>query len=532
MGYGEGAIFGCPAHDQRDLDFAREYGLPVIPVVAPRNTNAASFEIGNEAYLDKDGVDSQLINSGFLNGLSVPDAKEEVAKRFEAAGIGERKVNFRLRDWGVSRQRYWGCPVPVIHCPTCKIVPVPKSDLPVTLPEDVTFDRPGNPLVHHPNWKHVKCPKCGADATRETDTFDTFIDSSWYYARFCSPKADVPVAADAARYWMPVDQYIGGVEHAILHLLYSRFFARAMGKTHHLDWDEPFASLFTQGMVVHETFKTEGGDWVFPVDATLRDGKWFHAKTGEELTIGGIEKMSKSKRNVVDPESIIESYGADTARWFMLSDSPPERDIEWTEAGAEGAWKFTQRLWRILGDASTRETIAFTGEFSPAALELRRIAHRTLAAVTNDLSSLRFNRAIARIYELSNALSTALANAKLSPDLAFTIREASNFLVLMFAPMMPHLAEECWQLLGHKQPVVETPWPAPISALIIDDEVTIAVQVNGKRRDEIKLQKGMAKDLVEAAVMKLDGVKRALDGKPVVKFIVVPDRIVNIVISG
>ena len=532
MGYGEGAIFGCPAHDQRDLDFARKYDLPVIPVVAPRNTNAASFEIGNEAYLDKDGADSQLINSEFLNGLLVLEAKEEVAKRFEAAGIGERKVNFRLRDWGVSRQRYWGCPVPVIHCPACKIVPVPKADLPVTLPEDVTFDRPGNPLAHHPTWKHVKCPKCGANATRETDTFDTFIDSSWYYARFCSPKADVPVAADAARYWMPVDQYIGGVEHAILHLLYSRFFARAMGKTHHLNWDEPFASLFTQGMVVHETFKAESGEWVFPADATLRDGKWFHAKTGEALTIGGIEKMSKSKRNVVDPESIIESYGADTARWFMLSDSPPERDIEWTEAGAEGAWKFTQRLWRILGDASTRDATVFTGEFGPAALDLRRIAHRTLAAVTDDLSSLRFNRAIARIYELSNALSTTLAIASPTPDLGHAIREASNFLVLMFAPMMPHLAEECWKLLGHRQPVVETPWPTPISALIVDDEVTIAVQVNGKRRDEIRLRKGLGKDLVEAAVMKLEGVKRALDGKPVVKFIVVPDRIVNIVISG
>ena len=532
MGYGEGAIFGCPAHDQRDLDFARKYGLPVIPVVAPKGTDAASVSIGAEAYLEKDGTEAQLINSGFLDGLSVPAAKEEVARRFEALGVGERKVNFRLRDWGVSRQRYWGCPVPVIHCPTCKIVPVPKADLPVTLPEDVTFDRPGNPLVHHPSWKHVKCPKCGADATRETDTFDTFIDSSWYYARFCSPKADVPVAPDAARYWMPVDQYIGGVEHAILHLLYSRFFARAMGKTRHLDWDEPFASLFTQGMVVHETFKTGSGEWVFPVDAVLRDGKWFHAKTGEALIIGGIEKMSKSKRNVVDPESIIESYGADTARWFMLSDSPPERDIEWTEAGAEGAWKFTQRLWRIVGDASSREAAVFTGEFGPAALELRRTAHRTLASVTDDLSSLRFNRAIARIYELSNALGAALTSGNAGPDLTFVIREACDFLVLMFAPMMPHLAKECWTLLGHKQPVVETPWPKPISALVLDDEVTIAVQVNGKRRDEIRLQKALAKDLVEAAVMKLEGVKRALEGKTVSKIIVVPDRIVNIVISG
>ena len=532
MGYGEGAIFGCPAHDQRDWDFAKKYGLPILPVVAPRNVDAASVEVGSEPYVEKEGADIALINSDFLNGMAVAQAKDEVAGRFEAAGTGERKVNFRLRDWGVSRQRYWGCPVPVIHCPICKIVPVPKSDLPVELPEDVTFDKPGNPLVHHATWKHVKCPQCGSDAQRETDTFDTFIDSSWYYARFCSPHASVPVEADAARYWMPVDQYIGGVEHAILHLLYSRFFARAMGKTHHLDWDEPFASLFTQGMVVHETFKSESGEWIFPVDAVLRDGSWFHAKTGEPLTIGGIEKMSKSKRNVIDPEAIIASYGADTARWFMLSDSPPERDIEWTEAGAEGAWKFTQRLWRLVSEASGFAANEYKGELGPVALELRRVAHRSLAAVTDDLSSLRFNRAIARIYELSNALGSALATANPPADLTFTVREAADFLTLMFAPMMPHLAEECWAVLGHTQPVVETPWPKPIAALIVDDEVTIAVQVNGKRRDEIKLPKGMAKDKIEVAVMQLEGVKRALDGKAVVKFIVVPDRIVNIVIGG
>ena len=532
MGYGEGAIFGCPAHDQRDWDFAKKYGLPILPVVAPRNVEAASVAVGSEPYVEKEGTDIALINSDFLNGMTVAQAKDEVTKRFEAAGIGERKVNFRLRDWGVSRQRYWGCPVPVIHCPTCKIVAVPKSDLPVELPEDVTFDRTGNPLVHHPTWKFVKCPQCGGDAQRETDTFDTFIDSSWYYARFCSPHASVPVEADAARYWMPVDQYIGGVEHAILHLLYSRFFARAMGKTHHLDWDEPFASLFTQGMVVHETFKSESGEWIFPVDAVLKDGAWFHAKTGEPLTIGGIEKMSKSKRNVIDPESIIASYGADTARWFMLSDSPPERDIEWTEAGAEGAWKFTQRLWRLVNEASDLATDEYKGELGPAALELRRVAHRSLAAVTDDLSSLRFNRAIARIYELSNALGSALAATNPAPDLASTIREAADFLTLMFAPMMPHLAEECWAALGHSQPVVETTWPKPLASLIVDDDVTIAVQVNGKRRDEIKLPKGMAKDKIEVAVMQLEGVKRALDGKAVVKFIVVPDRIVNIVIGG
>ncbi len=532
MGYGEGAIFGCPAHDQRDWDFAKTYDLPIFPVVAPRDTGASSVVVGSEPYLEKDGADIVIINSDFLNGMNVAEAKDEIARRFEDAGTGERKVNYRLRDWGVSRQRYWGCPVPMIHCPACKIVPVPKADLPVTLPEDVTFDKPGNPLVHHPTWKHVKCPQCGGAATRETDTFDTFIDSSWYYARFCSPHADVPVDAAAAKYWMPVDQYIGGVEHAILHLLYSRFFARAMGKTHYPNVDEPFASLFTQGMVVHETFKTGDGEWVFPVDAVLKDGAWFHAKSGEPLIIGGIEKMSKSKRNVIDPESIIASYGADTARWFMLSDSPPERDIEWTEAGAEGSWKFTQRLWRLVNEAAALPRAAFKGDYGQAAIELRRAAHRALAAVTDDLSSLRFNRAIARNYELANALGVALAVTGPGADLTSAIQEAADFLVLMFAPMMPHLAEECWEALGHKKTVVDTPWPKPIAALIVDDEVTIAVQVNGKRRDEIKLPKGLSKDKVEQEVMQLEAIKRALDGKPVLKFIVVPDRIVNIVIGG
>jgi leucyl-tRNA synthetase len=532
MGYGEGAIFGCPAHDQRDWDFAKKYSLPILPVVAPREVDPATVVVGNEPYVEKEGADIALVNSDFLNGMTVAEAKDEIARRFETAGTGERKVNYRLRDWGVSRQRYWGCPVPMIHCPTCKIVPVPKADLPVTLPEDVAFDKPGNPLAHHPTWKHVACPQCGGAATRETDTFDTFIDSSWYYARFCSPHADVPVDAGAAKYWMPVDQYIGGVEHAILHLLYSRFFARAMGKTHYPNSDEPFASLFTQGMVVHETFKTGDGEWVFPIDAVLKDGAWFHAKTGEPLSIGGIEKMSKSKRNVIDPEAIIASYGADTARWFMLSDSPPERDIEWTEAGAEGSWKFTQRLWRLVNEASTLPKIEFGGDYGTTATELRRVAHRSLAAVTDDLSSLRFNRAIARIYELSNALGSALASADPTPDLIATMREAADFLTLMFAPIMPHLAEECWRVLGHGRTVVDTPWPKPIPALIVDDEVTIAVQINGKRRAEIKLPKGLAKDKVETAVMELDAIKRALEGKTVVKFIVVPDRIVNIVIGG
>ena len=522
MGYGEGAIFGCPAHDERDLEFARKYGLPVIPVVAPKSADPNTFEIGDEPFLEKESDNAVLINSDFLNGMTVPEAKEEAARRIEAMGIGQRTVNYRLRDWGVSRQRYWGCPIPVIHCTACGIVPVPKSELPVVLPEDVAFDKPGNPLEHHPTWKNVKCPACGSAAQRETDTFDTFIDSSWYFLRFCSPGADEPVDPKAADYWLPVDQYIGGVEHAILHLLYSRFFCRAMTRTGHLDLAEPFASLFTQGMVIHETFKTAAGEWIFPADAEHRDGRWFHAKTGEPLALGGIEKMSKSKRNVIDPEAIIERYGADTARWFMLSDTPPERDIEWTEEGVEGAWRFTQRLWRLVSDAAKIRRGAEAND----GIELRRTVHRALLAVTEDLSSLRFNRSIARVYEVANALSAALQQPQPPPA---AIREAAEIMVLMFAPMMPHLAEECWKILGRETAVVDTPWPKPEAALLAEDEITIAVQVNGKRRDEIRIKKDLSRDKIEAIALALDSVNRALAGRTPKKMIVVPGRIVNIV---
>jgi leucyl-tRNA synthetase len=514
MGYGEGAIFGCPGHDQRDWDFAKKYNLTILPVVSPKGTAPV---LGDAPYLEKDGDEAVLVNSDFLNGMTVPAAKEDIATRMEAAGIGERRVNFRLRDWGVSRQRYWGCPIPIVHCETCGIVPVPKKDLPIELPEDVTFDKPGNPLLHHPTWRHVNCPQCGNKATRETDTFDTFIDSSWYFARFCSPHAEVPVDTAAAKYWMGVDQYIGGVEHAILHLLYSRFFARAMSMTGHLDMDEPFKSLFTQGMVVHETFRTLAGDWVLPTDAVQRDGTWRHIATDEILEVGGIEKMSKSKKNVIDPDAIIASYGADTARWFMLSDTPPERDIEWTSAGAEASWRFVQRIWRLVNDA------AALPKSNPIGADLRRTTHKVIAAVTDDLENLRFNRAIARIYELSNAIQAGLQ----TKDGA--VEEAMKILVLLMAPMMPHLAEECWAVLGGKDTVVNTPWPKAEAALLVDDEVTLAVQVNGKRRDEIRVPKGSTRDVLEPLVLQLEGVKRALDGKPVTKFIVVPDRIINIV---
>ncbi len=532
MAYGEGAIFGCPAHDQRDLEFARKYGLPVIPVVAPAAADPETFTIGDEAFIEKDDADVVLINSDFLNGMTVAQAKQEVAARMVQLGIGERKVNYRLRDWGVSRQRYWGCPIPIIHCGGCGIIGVPKADLPVVLPEDVTFDQPGNPLDSHPTWKHVNCPKCGAAALRETDTFDTFVDSSWYFARFCAPRAVRPTDAASNKYWMPVDQYIGGVEHAILHLLYSRFFTRAMHRTGHIHIDEPFRSLFTQGMVIHNTFRTRSGEWVLPADVMEKDGRWLHAETGEELIVGPAEKMSKSKKNVVDPETILEQYGADTARWFMLSDTPPERDIEWTESGVSGAWRFTQRLWRLINDIAE---LPSGGPRPPshddASLALRRIIHQSLHAVGLDIEALRFNRAIARIYELANALTAALAADKQAPASPAILREGATILVQMFAPMMPHLAEESWTVLGMPGLVAEASWPVPDAALLVDDTVTIAVQVNGKRRDEVTLKKGLPASEVESIVLKLDNVRRALDGKAVRKIIVVPDRIANVVVG-
>ena len=448
--------------------------------------------------------------------------------------VGERQTHYRLRDWGISRQRYWGCPIPMIHCPTCGIVPVPEKDLPVKLPDDVTFDKPGNPLDRHPTWKHVTCPQCGGPATRETDTMDTFVDSSWYFARFCSPRSTEPVDTNAVGYWMPVDQYIGGVEHAILHLLYARFFTRAMHKTGYAPVEEPFAGLFTQGMVTHETYKDVYGKWVLPDEVIRRDGKAVHVKTGEPISVGAVESMSKSKKNVVDPDSIISAYGADTARWFMLSDTPPERDIEWTAAGVEGSYRFLQRVYRLVREAAakgaSRETPA-PKEFSPDAETLRRASHRAVAAVTVAIERLRFNAAVAHMHELANALSTALQNssAQPGPDLAFALREGAEFITRISAPMMPHLAEDCWALLGHDRLLAEEPWPRPDSALLVEDTITIAVQVNGKRRDELTIARDAAKEDIEAAALRLDNVVRAIGGRQIKKVVIVPQRIVNVV---
>ncbi|HEY2068338.1 MAG TPA: leucine--tRNA ligase [Rhizomicrobium sp.] len=515
MAYGTGAIFGCPAHDQRDLDFARKYDLPVLPVVVPEGDDPKAFAVGKEAYTGP----GKLANSRFLDGMDVNTAKADVAKRLESAGKGTRTVNYRLRDWLVSRQRPWGCPIPMIRCETCGYVPVPLGELPVKLPEDLKFTTAGNPLAADLEWKMVKCPSCNGSAERETDTCDTFVDSSWYFARFADPLSDDPVDAASADYWLPVDQYIGGIEHAILHLLYARFFTRGLHKLGYTRVDEPFAGLFTQGMLCHETYKGPDGQWVEPKDVEKRDGKAYLKGTDVEVTVGSSEKMSKSKKNVIAPETIIDVYGADTIRWFMLSDTPPERDIEWTDEGAEGCWRFVQRIHRLVSEA---ESLPPPGTKPEGASELRRATHKAIAAVTDDLDNLRFNRAVAQIYSLANAIGTS------SEDGAAR-REALESLVLMIGPMMPHLAESCWQALGHTGLVAETDWPRADEALTRSDSVTIGVQVNGKLRGTLEIARGTDKVEVERAALALEPVARALDGKPPKRVIVVPERIVNIV---
>jgi leucyl-tRNA synthetase len=540
MDYGTGAIFGCPAHDQRDLDFVNKYGLGNTPVVCPPDQDPKTFVITDIAY---DG-DGRMINSRFLDGMTSEQAKEEVARLLEGASRGNRpvavrRVNFRLRDWGISRQRYWGCPIPVIHCDACGIVPVAQTDLPVQLPDDVDFDRPGNPLDRHPTWKNVACPKCARAARRETDTMDTFVDSSWYFARFTDPWIETaPTDRREVDRWLPVDQYIGGIEHAILHLLYSRFFTRAMKVTGHVGLDEPFAGLFTQGMVVHETYKAANGEWVMPaevrVEGTGKERRAALASTGEAIEIGSIEKMSKSRRNTVDPDDIIAAYGADTARWFMLSDSPPDRDVIWTEEGVQGAWRFVQRLWRLVHEAKEAAApadLARPASFGEPALALRKAAHRALARVSEDIERLRFNVAIAQVYEFANAFQASLSGIEAEPmaDYRWAVREAADILVRLFHPMMPHLAEECWSALGHKTLVASEPWPRLEADLLVEDSITLPIQINGRKRGDVTVARNAANADIETAVLALEWVKRALAGKPPKKVIVVPQRIVNVV---
>ncbi|MGK6322763.1 leucine--tRNA ligase [Sphingomonas sp. DT-51] len=506
MEYGTGAVFGVPAHDQRDFEFASKYALPIRRVVADGERTDPAFD-GTEAYTGP----GTLVNSHFLDGLAVEEAKRVVIERAEREGWGLGSTVYRLRDWGVSRQRYWGTPIPIIHCAACGEVAVPREQLPVALPEDVSFDVPGNPLERHPTWKHVSCPQCGGDALRDTDTLDTFADSSWYFIRFASQPEDRPFDREQAERWLPVGQYIGGVEHAILHLLYARFWTRALRHVGLIDVAEPFTGLFTQGMVTHETYKAADGRWLAPEEI----GGGLELATGAPVTVGRVEKMSKSKKNTVDPAPIVDQYGADAVRWFMLSDSPPERDLEWSENGIEGAWRFVQRLWRLFDAVGE----GAAGEGADAALD--RKLHQTIAGVGADIDALSFNKAVAKLYELVNAIEKSAPSA--SRDAAI------RTLVRVVAPMVPHIAEEAWATLGDGGLVADLAWPAVDAALLVEDEVTVAIQVNGKLRDTLTLPKGLAREEVEAAALASDKVVRLLEGRAPRKVIVVPDRLVNVV---
>ncbi|MGD1926993.1 MAG: leucine--tRNA ligase [Paracoccaceae bacterium] len=528
MDYGTGAIFGCPAHDQRDLDFCRKYDLPVIDTFFALDDDTP---VADDAFVPPKTEKVRWVNH--FAGLDVATGQEAIDATIayaEEHGWGKGVENFRLRDWGISRQRYWGAPIPVVHCETCGTVPVAKADLPVKLPDDVTFDRPGNPLDRHDAWRKVPCPKCGAAATRETDTMDTFVDSSWYFARFCSPRAETPTDSADIDYWMNVDQYIGGVEHAILHLLYSRFFCRAMAATQHLPQSarEPFNALFTQGMVTHETYsvKEDGKTlWLTPEEVQRDEsGNATRIGSGESVSIGATTKMSKSKKNVIDPEAIIEQYGADTARWFMLSDSPPERDVEWTNAGVEGAWRFLQRVWRLMDDLKYVD--AEPDSIGDAATALRRMTHSAIQGVTEGIEGFSFNKSVAKLYELTNALAKA---KETGADMDFARHEGLRALCIMISPMVPHFAEEMWKRLDGDGMVVDAPWPDADASLLVSDQITLPIQINGKRRSEILIQREASKEDIEAAALADAAVTRVLDGKAPKKVIVVPGRIVNVV---
>ena len=512
MEYGTGAVMGVPGHDQRDFEFATKYGLPIARVVATDPAKADQPFKG-----EAEPGDGVIVNSDFLNGMSIEEAKAEVIRRAESEGWGTGKTVWRLRDWGVSRQRYWGTPIPIIHSPDHGPVPVPRDQLPVVLPEDIDFSEPGNPLDRHPTWKHTTCPISGKPALRETDTLDTFVDSSWYFLRFASQPADRPFDPEEVAKWMPVQHYIGGIEHAILHLLYARFWTRALAHIGKLDVKEPFAALFTQGMVTHETYsridEARGVPVFFGPEEVERTSEGATLKAdGQPVEVGRVIKMSKSKKNVVDPDAIIARHGADAVRWFMLSDSPPERDLPWSDAGIEGCARFVQRLWRLFSayDAGA------TGEDKG----LDRKTHQTIAAVAADIEALGFNKAVARIYELTGATEKAAPSASRSA--------AIRALVHLAAPMMPHLAEEAWQTIGEGL-IADAPWPEVDPALVVDDEVTIAIQHMGKLRDTLTAPKGASKEDLEALALASPNLQRSVNGAPIRKVVVVPDRLVNIV---
>lgn len=519
MDYGTGVIFGCPAHDERDYEFAVKYQLPILPVIKDPNDEPLPYE--------GDGV---LINSSFLNGLTVEQAKKELILRLVSKKLGKPEISYKLRDWGISRQRYWGCPIPIIHCPTCGIVPVPEQQLPVKLPEDIIFDQSGNPLDLHPTWKYVDCPTCGQAAERETDTFDTFFESSWYFARFCSPHEPTPFNKEMAEFWMPVDQYIGGIEHAILHLLYSRFFTKALKKCGYWDLSEPFQNLLTQGMVCHETYRDQAGVWIYPHEVEKREGRFVKISDGSLVKVGRSEKMSKSKCNVVPAAKIVEEYGADTARLFMLSDSPPERDFDWSEAGIEGSWRYLNKVWRLiishlinLQDIDlSKVPLTFTKE----ALEIRKHTHKTIAHVTQCIERFHYNRYIAYLREFSNHLEE-FSPSEHSEN--WSLYEALHTFVLLLSPALPHLAESLWEKLGHSSFIINQPWPKADPSLLVEEKMMLAIQLNGKMRGTLEASPHLTVDEAKELVLELPFVKAQIQDKRLIKFIYIPGRVVNVV---
>ena len=527
MEYGSGAIYGCPAHDQRDLDFANKYSIEVIPVLMPRN-DKEKYSITDEAYTG----DGTLINSDYLDGLNIKDAQALVIEKLESLKIGSKKTNFRLRDWGISRQRYWGCPIPIIYREDGEIICLSQEHLPIELPEDIDLSSPGNPLENHPTWKYTKCPLTGMNAIRETDTLDTFVDSAWYFLRFCSAENNNEAFNENdINYWMPVDQYVGGVEHAILHLLYSRFFTRALNKTEQIKFKEPFSGLFTQGMVCHETYKSKSGEWIYPNDLYEKDKKYFLKASDEEIIRGPIESMSKSKKNVVDPENIIDEYGADTARLFMLSDSPPERDINWSLSGINGAWKFTQKFWRTVSNCENIFNVNIQNkpdQFDQISISFRKKIHKYLKLITNSIENFQMNVAVAKIHEMNNELTSFIPD---NESQKWAKKEALNILLRIAEPMMPHLAEECWKQIGNSKSIIEVPWPLYDEALIIEDEALIIIQINGKKKAEIHVATNMEEKHVYTAALNLKNIQNIITSETTIKKkIFIPNKILNIVI--
>lgn len=518
MDYGTGAIFACPAHDERDFDFAQKYKLPILPVIKPISPTETSLA----AYTGP-GV---LENSGFLDGLTIDQARKNIIDEIENLRIGERRITFRLRDWCVSRQRYWGCPIPIIYCEDCGTVPVPEDQLPVRLPDDVSFEKSGNPLDHHPTWKHVACPICQKPALRETDTLDTFVDSSWYFLRYCNPTAEAPVDREACQKWMSVDWYIGGIEHAVLHLLYSRFFTKVLRDCGYLTIDEPFKNLLTQGMVCHQTFQDKKTrEWLYPHEVTrVSNTQYVTVEGARPVVLGRSEKMSKSKKNLVDPQEIIDSYGADSARLFCLSDTPPNRDFEWNEEGVEGSWRYINRVWRLVQDVINLDGRIGNAEKS---LKLRKMTHQSILKINNALERTVLNKAIAFLRELTHAIESALTDSDVGES---ALREATDVLILCLAPFTPYLASEAWEKLGHKKTLLETPWPEVDSDLAAVDQVTIAVQVNGKLRGSFETEVDQDHKTLEGLAFDLSSVIRETEGKPIKRVIVIPNRIVNIVV--